>query len=138
MLLPAPACRGSWWDRPDLNRDCRFRKPVLYPFKQRPRKMILARFHWPDFACIKRSFRTIGRKTQQESEGIQWSFGGRGEKRSGTATVKQCDTMRPRRMEANASACHSGGNHEQQVKVDRDCDRSGDSDSVRSAIFDPR
>jgi hypothetical protein len=31
--------RSKWWDRPDLNRDCRFRKPVLYPFKQRPRTM---------------------------------------------------------------------------------------------------
>src|SRR5208283_2820319 len=49
MLLPAPACRGSWWDRSDLNRDCRFRKPVLYPFKQRPRKLILTRFSWPNF-----------------------------------------------------------------------------------------
>lgn len=33
----------KWWDRPDLNRDCRFRKPVLYPFKQRPLDSILPR-----------------------------------------------------------------------------------------------
>ena len=31
----------GWWGRPDLNRDCRFRKPVLYPFKQRPRSALL-------------------------------------------------------------------------------------------------
>lgn len=66
-----------WWDRPDLNRDCRFRKPVLYPFKQRPRKIILTRIFRRDFVWTGTRLSTSWRSTTCNQKGCNGIEAGR-------------------------------------------------------------
>ena len=60
-----------------MNRDCRFRKPVLYPFKQRPRKIILTRIFRRDFVWTGTRPSTSWRSTTCNQKGCKGIEAGR-------------------------------------------------------------